>query len=131
VRRRERAVGMRVHGKSLGGVEQLHEQTGRRPEPVDVRASEPVLGVGFDEAAQQPPVGEPRQPGLRLVTPGVRRDDGRPDPVLREASVQLLLAAKPADERAAAIEAVHPRGGEPLGAHCTFSPLTPHVSESR
>ena len=79
---RKVAVGMRVDGQPLGGVEQLHEQPGRRPVGGHVLVTQPRDRIRFHNVTKEAAVGETRQSLLRIVPAGIPRRRHRADPVL-------------------------------------------------
>ncbi len=119
---------MRVHGQPLGGVEQLHEQAGRRAEAGHVLVTQPRDRIGFHDVTKEAAVGETRESLLRIVPAGIPRRRHRADPVLGEDVVRFGLPAQPADERSPSIEAVDAARQQTLGAH--YSPVSDTVSSA-
>ena len=125
----ERAVGVHVDGQALAGVQQLDQERGIGPEALDVRRSEPRLGVGGDDVAQQLPIGEAAEPELGLAEDRRRRTD----PLLRHMVATEVDPAQLGDRRPTAVEARDAVGRE-LGdgsGHCGRTSPEPRATSSQ
>src|SRR3989442_2846926 len=107
---REVARRMAMHRQADGGIEQLHQQPGRRAVAAHHVASDDLLGPFAKEIAKEslPTIDtHSREPFRRRAIRAAERGDGS-DPVLRvEVVLSILHAAQLIDECAALVEEPH------------------------